>query len=327
MQPQSWQQQLANAIRRPEDLLKHVGLDVNSLNYTEQGITQFPVRVPLAFANRMQKENPDDPLLRQVFPYLEEDIEDPAFSIDPLKEEQVSVVPGLLHKYHDRVLTVSTGACAIHCRYCFRRHFPYETSNQSSSVWQRRFEYIKANPEINEVILSGGDPLSLADQKLTEYCHEISSISHIKRIRIHTRFPVVIPERLTQALIDLLGNSNKEIILVLHINHANEIDENVSASIARVNDLGIMILNQSVLLKGVNDNVDKLIQLSEKLITNKITPYYLHILDPVTGTTHFKINEAKAMRLITEMQNRVSGYLVPKLVKEVPGDKSKTHLK
>lgn len=323
MQPQSWQQQLANAIRSPEDLLNHVGLDINCLGYTQKGIAQFPVRVPLAFANRMQKENPDDPLLRQVFPYQEEDKEEPAFTTDPLNEKEACVTPGLLHKYFDRVLTVSTGACAIHCRYCFRRHFPYEDSDQSTSIWQKRFNYINDNHDINEIILSGGDPLSLADHKLAEYCNSINEIKHIKRIRIHTRFPIVIPDRLTQTLIDTLSAAKKEIIVVVHINHANEIDEQVSESLHRLNRQGLILLNQSVLLKGINNNANTLIQLSEQLIANKVTPYYLHMLDPVSGTTHFKVDELEAKSLIKEMQHKVSGYLVPKLVREIPGEKSK----
>ncbi|MEM7027596.1 MAG: EF-P beta-lysylation protein EpmB [Pseudomonadota bacterium] len=324
MQPQSWQNQLASAIKNPRELLNHVGLDANSLGYTQTGIKQFPVRVPLAFASRMQQKNPDDPLLRQVFPYLDEDRVDPAYTFDPLEEKQSLVGPGLLHKYHDRVLMISTSACAIHCRYCFRRHFPYEENRQSKLEWQQRYDYIKSNSDINEVILSGGDPLSLADHKLTDYLHTICQIKHVKRIRIHTRFPIVIPDRITQSLFKTLKRTNKEIIFVLHINHANEIDENVSNSIALMNKLGIMVLNQSVLLKGVNDTTDCLIALSEKLIENRVTPYYLHMLDPVAGTTHFNVSEDEAINLIKTMQNKVSGYLIPKLVRENSDEKSKT---
>ncbi len=323
MHSQSWQIQFANAIRSPAHLLEHVELGAEALGYSENGIKQFPVRVPVAFADRMQRQNPNDPLLRQVFPYLDEDIEDGRFTHDPLNEAASHVAPGLLHKYEDRVLNISTGACAIHCRYCFRRHFPYQDSGFSHSDWQEKLGYIKSNNAIHEVILSGGDPLSLADSKLQEMFDQLNQINHVKRIRIHSRFPVVIPDRINKELIKTLNRGKKECIVVLHINHANEINDAMIKAIKQMTSQGMLVFNQSVLLKGINNSTETLIKLSEKLIENQIVPYYLHLLDPVSGTTHYEVGETEAKKLIKEMKNRVSGYLVPKLVREIHGQKSK----
>ena len=316
MQSLSWQEQLAQAIRRPDELLELVGIDAGSLGYSEKAIQQFPLRVPRVFANRIKKNDLHDPILRQIFPYLEEENDCEGFINDPLAEANVQPVKGLLHKYNSRVLSITTGACAIHCRYCFRRHFPYQESSANGEHLQQSLRYIEKDESIKEVILSGGDPLTLSDRRLIELCQSLSKIDHIKRIRFHTRIPIVLPDRLTIELIEKLALTSKTIIFVLHINHANEIDNAVINSIRLLQKHNIMVLNQSVLLKGVNDNVQSLIKLSECLVKNQVIPYYLHLLDSVAGAAHYNVDEQQAKKLIDTMHASVSGYLVPKLVKE-----------
>ena len=324
MQSLSWQEQLAQAIRQPNDLLDYVGLMANSIGYSQQAIKQFPVCVPHAFADRIQRNNPDDPLLRQVFPYIDEENDCAGFVNDPLAESNVQPVQGLLQKYNSRVLSITTGACAIHCRYCFRRHFPYQESSANGIHLKQSLDYIQSDKSIKEVILSGGDPLTLSDRRLTELCQSLSQINHVKRIRFHTRIPVVLPARLSEELIKTLSSMGKTLIFVLHINHANEIDEAVVNNIKLLRRFNIMVLNQSVLLKGINDTTETLISLSERLVKHQVTPYYLHLLDPVAGAAHFDVNEQQAQQLIKEMHATVSGYLIPKLVKEEAGKAGKT---
>lgn len=324
MQSLSWQEQLAQAIRQPTDLLEFAGLDADAIGYSQQAIQQFPVRVPYAFANRIKKNDPNDPILRQVFPYKAEDDESIGFINDPLAESNIQAVNGLLQKYNSRVLSITTGACAVHCRYCFRRHYPYQTSTSSSKNWQASVDYIKDDHSINEVILSGGDPLTLSDRRLQEICSTLATIEHIKRIRFHTRLPVVLPARITMTLLKQITDNDKAIIFVIHTNHVNELDNSVSNIIKRLQDFGILVLNQSVILKGINDSVEALIDLSERLVENNVAPYYLHLLDPVAGAAHYDVALDDAQQLIKEMQDRVSGYLVPRLVREEIGALSKT---
>ena len=326
MQSLSWQEQLSQAIRQPKELLEYVGIDADRIGYSEKAINQFPVRVPRVFADRIEQNNPDDPILRQIFPYLEEDNDCEGFINDPLAESNTQPIPGLLHKYNSRVLSITTGACAIHCRYCFRRHFPYQDASTNGEQLTQSIEYIAEDESIEEVILSGGDPLSLSDRRLVELCQAISEIDHIKRIRFHSRIPVVLPARLSEKLIQSITELGKTIVFVLHINHANEIDDSVIHNIQLLQKCNIMVLNQSVLLKGINDDVQSLIALSERLVENQVTPYYLHLLDPVAGAAHFNVDEQQAKRLIETMLASVSGYLVPKLVKEEVGKKGKTGL-
>jgi L-lysine 2,3-aminomutase len=324
MQSLSWQEQLAQAIRQPADLLEFAGLDADSIGYSQHAITQFPVRVPYAFANRIKKNDPNDPILRQVFPYKAEEDEATGFINDPLAELNVQPVHGLLQKYNSRVLSITTGACAVHCRYCFRRHFPYQESSASSKHWQASLDHIKDDSSIEEVILSGGDPLTLSDRRLQEMCSSLANIKHIKRIRFHTRLPIVLPARITTTLLKQITDSDKSIIFVIHTNHANELDNTVSNAIKRLQEFGVMVLNQSVLLKDINDSVEALINLSERLVENNVMPYYLHLLDPVAGAAHYDVSTEQAQKLIQDMQASVSGYLVPKLVKEEIGTASKT---
>tara|TARA_R110002072_G_scaffold157176_1_gene307748 strand:- start:312 stop:1304 length:993 start_codon:yes stop_codon:yes gene_type:complete len=324
MQSLSWQEQLAQAIRQPADLLEFVGLEAGSIGYSQQAIAQFPVRVPYAFANRIKKNDPNDPILRQVFPYKAEDAEANGFINDPLAELNVQPLKGLLQKYKSRVLSITTGACAVHCRYCFRRHYPYQESSSSNKHWQASLDLIKNDNSIEEVILSGGDPLTLSDRRLQDICSSLATIKHIKRIRFHTRLPVVLPARITTTLLKQVTDNDKSIIFVIHTNHVNELDNSVSKIIKRLQEFNILVLNQSVLLKGINDSVEALINLSERLVKDNIIPYYLHLLDPVAGAAHYDVPLDEAKKLIDEMQARVSGYLVPKLVKEEIGASSKT---
>ena len=326
MQSLSWQEQLAQAIREPNELLEYVGLMANSIGYSNEAMEQFPIRVPHVFANRIRHNDPNDPILRQVFPYIDEESEVSGFIKDPLAESDVQASHGILKKYKSRVLSITTAACAIHCRYCFRRHFPYQESTASSQHWNAALEYIKNDNSINEVILSGGDPLTLSDRRLTEICTALSQIDHIKRIRFHTRLPVVLPARITTTLLQLITNNHKSILFVIHTNHANELDDDVAKAIRLLQSFGILVLNQSVLLKGVNDSVEALISLSERLIENKVIPYYLHLLDPVAGAAHYDVAIEKAREIIRQMQANTSGYLVPKLVKEEIGGVSKTQI-
>jgi len=326
MQSLSWQEQLAQAIRQPNELLDYVGLMADSIGYSQQAIEQFPVRVPHAFADRIQRNTPDDPILRQVFPYLDEENDCEGYVKDPLAESNVQPVQGLLQKYNSRVLSITTGACAIHCRYCFRRHFPYQDASTNGIHLKQSLDYIEADKSIKEVILSGGDPLSLSDRRLVELCQSISKIDHVQRIRFHTRIPVVLPARLSIELIKILSSMGKTLIFVLHINHANEIDDAVISNIKCLQQFNILVLNQSVLLKGINDTTETLIALSERLVENQVTPYYLHLLDPVAGAAHFDVDEQQARQLIKKMHESVSGYLVPKLVKEEAGKAGKTRV-
>ena len=327
MQPLYWQQQLAQAIRHPLNLLDYVNLEPRAIGYSEAGLSQFPVRVPHAYADRIQRQNPDDPLLRQVFPYLEEEHEVDGYVHDPLHEANMQRLPGLIQKYAGRVLSITTSACAIHCRYCFRRHYPYEAASSSHDNWQASLELIRQDNSIDEVILSGGDPFSLPDKRLLEICQALVTIPHIERIRFHTRIPVVLPARiLTSGIMQQLHELGKSLIIILHINHANEIDDTVSIAMDQLARNSQLLLNQSVLLKGVNDQVDTLIALSKKLVVNGVTPYYLHFLDPVAGAAHYAVDQASAVRLIDNMRERVSGYLVPKLVQELPDLASKQPL-
>jgi L-lysine 2,3-aminomutase len=326
MQPLSWQEQLARAIRQPNELLDYVDLKANSIGYSQQSIKQFPVRVPHVFADRIQKNNPDDPILRQVFPYMDEEENCEGYVNDPLAESNVQPVRGLLQKYNSRVLSITTGACAVHCRYCFRRHFPYQEKSANGKHLKHSLDYIQLDESIKEVILSGGDPLTLSDRRLIELCQSISKIDHVKRIRFHSRVPVVLPARLSVELLEQLTSMGKTIIFVLHINHANEIDNAVTENIKLLHQFSILVLNQSVLLKGINDTTEALIALSERLVENQVTPYYLHLLDPVAGAAHFNVDEQQAKNLIQKMHSSVSGYLVPKLVKEEAGATGKTWL-
>lgn len=323
---EDWLQQLADVITDPDELLRILFL--NEHPHLQQGTGArrlFPLRVPRAFVARMQPGNASDPLLLQVLTAREEFIAAPGFTSDPL-DEQRSVVPGLLHKYRNRALLLVKGGCAVNCRYCFRRHFPYQDNQGNKTNWLQALDYIRQHPELDEIIFSGGDPLMAKDHELSWLLDQLEDIKHIRRLRIHTRLPVVIPARITATLCQRLGSSRLQVLMVTHINHANEIDPPLRDSMARLKQAGVTLLNQSVLLRGVNNDADVLATLSNALFDAGILPYYIHVLDKVQGAAHFMVDDDEARQLMKGLLSRVSGYLVPRLTREVGGEPSKTPL-
>ncbi|MEM0653328.1 EF-P beta-lysylation protein EpmB [Klebsiella huaxiensis] len=323
---EDWLAQLADVVTNPDELLHLLNVDADAnLLAGRDAKRLFALRVPRAFIARMEPGNPNDPLLRQVLTSQEEFIAAPGFSTDPL-EEQHSVVPGLLHKYSNRALLLVKGGCAVNCRYCFRRHFPYAENQGNKRNWQTALEYIAAHPELDEIIFSGGDPLMAKDHELDWLFTQLEAISHIKRLRIHSRLPIVIPARITDALVARISTSSLQVLLVNHINHANEIDAEFHAAMKRLRMAGVTLLNQSVLLRGVNDNAQTLADLSNALFDVGVMPYYLHVLDRVQGAAHFMVDDEEARAVIRELLTLVSGYLVPRLAREIGGEPSKTPL-
>ncbi|EGA63807.1 EF-P beta-lysylation protein EpmB [Vibrio brasiliensis] len=322
---QNWLKQLANGISDPAKLLEQLEIDPTPWKNGFEARKLFAQRVPQSFVDRMEKGNPYDPLLRQVLPLSEEFEVHQGYSNDPL-EEQNNAIPGLLHKYRNRALMIVKGGCAINCRYCFRRHFPYDENKGSKSVWQTSLDYIQQHPEIDEIILSGGDPLMAKDDELSWLVARIADIQHIKRLRIHSRLPVVIPARITEQLTDLLGQTRLQVILVTHINHAQEIDQTLANALDKLKQVGVTLLNQGVMLKGVNDSVSSQIALSNALFEAGVLPYYMHVLDKVQGAAHFFISDQQAKEIMAGVLEQTSGYLVPKLTREIGGRASKTPL-
>ncbi|MGN5519444.1 EF-P beta-lysylation protein EpmB [Halopseudomonas sp. Lyrl_26] len=322
----SWQSLLSRSITDPEQLLRRLELDPALLAGARAGAADFPLRVPEPFVERMHKSDPNDPLLRQVLPLGEELLEHPDYVLDPLGEQHTNTRAGIIHKYHGRLLLIVSGGCAVNCRYCFRRHFPYGDNNLSTEQWQQALDYIRGDQSISEVIYSGGDPLAASDKRLAWLTREIAAIPHVRRLRVHTRLPVVIPQRVTSELIDALCGTRLPVVMVLHSNHANEFDAALGNAVLRLRQAGITLLNQTVLLRGVNDSLETLISLSETLGDHGILPYYLHVLDHVKGAQHFHVDDGAAMGLAAEMLARLPGFLVPRLVREVAGETSKTPL-
>ena len=320
-----WQRQLAGAITDLDALCLALDLDPVLLSQADPG-RDFPLRVPQPFVERMQKGNPDDPLLLQVIPQAREMLDVPGYNRDPVGDRQAMVAPGLLHKYHGRVLMTMTGACAIHCRYCFRRHYPYPLANPAAREWSEALDYLAEHREVHELILSGGDPLSLSDTRLARFVNKLNDINTVKTLRIHTRLPVVIPERICEDLLAWVHGSRLQVVFVIHCNHAQEIDADVRAALDRLRQAGVTLLNQSVLLRGINDSVDILESLSHALFAAGVLPYYLHALDPVAGAAHFDLSEENARAIHCALQARLPGYLVPRLVREIPGASSKQSL-
>ncbi len=321
-----WQAHWRQAIRDPAELLAALGLAPEALGVSAQALAQFPLRVPRGFVARMRHGDPSDPLLRQVLPIDDEMQVVPGFSFDAVGDGPAKKATGVIQKYRGRALLVTTGSCAIHCRYCFRRHFDYAGENAAKGGWQEAVEAIAADPDIDEVILSGGDPLSLATSKLAELTEALATIPHLKRLRIHSRLPVVLPERVDDELVRWLGAQPWPVAFVIHANHANEFDANVDAALARLRAAGAQLLNQAVLLRGVNDDLDALTALSERSFAAGVLPYYLYQLDRVQGVAHFEVSDAQALALHAGLMARLSGYLVPKLVREIAGDTSKRPL-
>ena len=306
-------------VREPATLAELLELSTSGLQLPANSLQEFPIKIPLGFIERMQKRNPDDPLLRQVLPVAAEDQEHTGFTKDPVGELGPNMVPGLLRKYHGRALLITTGACAVHCRYCFRRHFPYGEQSASRENWKNTLESLAGDESISEIILSGGDPLILGDEKLFDLIRRLEEIPHLKRLRIHTRIPVVLPERITSEFIDGLTHSRFTTVLVIHCNHPNELDDKVGGALARFRQAGIVILNQSVLLQGVNNHWQPLAALSEGLFEYGVLPYYLHMLDPVAGAAHFHVPIGTAREIMEDLRVHLPGYLVPRLVREQSG--------
>jgi KamA family protein len=320
-----WSSLCAHSIRDVPTLLTRLQLTPADLGYAQQlpDSWQFPLRVPEPYLKKIQPHDPHDPLLLQILPTASEEQPATGFVRDPLSEASHTPTAGLIHKYANRILVIVTGACAVHCRYCFRRHFPYAEHRVAEGVWQQLDEYLHAHPDINEVILSGGDPLSLKEAQLYPLVEIVQRHSQIKRVRIHTRLPVVIPQRITTELLDWFAALACPVIVVVHVNHAREIDDDFKHAMQRLRQNDITVLNQSVLLKNVNDTVAELVALSEALFAAGVLPYYLHLLDKVEGSAHFDVSLSAAHTLFSQMLAQLPGYLVPKLVREISGEASK----
>ncbi|WP_349926957.1 EF-P beta-lysylation protein EpmB [Acinetobacter sp. A1-4-2] len=326
-QEQNWQSQLSDLITDPLELLETLQLSPDQLlSGAILASEKFKLRVPRAFVGKMSIGDPLDPLLLQVLPHHLELEDHPGFVTDPLGEEQANQQPGVLHKYKSRFLLTLTGACAVHCRYCFRRHFPYQENLPKNEDWPNIKQYIQNQPDINEVILSGGDPLTLSNRKLALWIERLESMPQIKFLRIHSRVPIVIPNRVDEELISLLKNSRLRIILVVHSNHAAELDEFTCSKLSALVQHQITVLNQAVLLKGVNNSAQLLVDLSYRLFETGVMPYYLHVLDKVKGAHHFDLRPEEINLIYKEVLENLPGYLVPKLVREIAGEKNKTPL-
>ncbi|EMH1434737.1 EF-P beta-lysylation protein EpmB [Acinetobacter baumannii] len=326
-QEQNWQSQLSDLITDPLELLNLLELSTDQLlSGAILASEKFKLRVPRAFVGKMNAKDPLDPLLLQVLPHHLELEEHPEFVTDPLGEEAANQLPGVLHKYKSRFLLTLTGACAVHCRYCFRRHFPYQENLPKNEDWLNIKNYIESNPDINEVILSGGDPLTLSNRKLALWLERLSSLKQVKILRIHSRVPIVIPNRIDEELISLLKNSRLRIILVVHSNHASELDDFTCSKLLQLSEHHITVLNQAVLLKGVNDSAQTLTDLSYRLFEACVMPYYLHVLDKVKGAQHFDLIPSEIDAIYQDVLASLPGYLVPKLVREIAGEKNKTPL-
>lgn len=324
---ETWQQLLANSVTTPEALLRQLHLSPDIwLAGARQGHELFPVRVPKPYLERIEKGNPDDPLLRQVLPMAPEAQDKPGYVRDPLEEATASPVTGLIRKYNSRALLMVTGQCAINCRYCFRRHFPYGDHRLSPEDRNHVLTTLRQAPEVNEVIFSGGDPLAVNDRLLARWAEELSGLPSLRRLRIHTRLPIVIPQRVSEELLAWIADTRLQVVMVLHVNHPNELDQHTRQALVRLKAAGVTLLNQSVLLHGVNDNTDTLCELSESLFAAGVLPYYLHAFDPVQGAHHFDVPDQRAKQLARELVARLPGFLVPRLVREIPGKEGKTPL-
>jgi EF-P beta-lysylation protein EpmB len=321
-----WQSELRSAFRDARALLEFVGVPAQACGLSAEAAARFACLVPRPFARRIRHGDAHDPLLKQVLPSRAELIEDPRFSTDPVGESRCEPVPGLLHKYAGRALLTATGACAVHCRYCFRRHFPYSAAGPSSRDWSAVIDYLRADESLHEVVLSGGDPLVLTDRRIAQLLGELEHIPHLRRVRIHTRLPVVLPCRVEPELLALLAACTRPIVIVLHANHPNELDFEVAHACTQLRAIGASLLNQSVLLAGVNDDASTLADLSERLMDIGVVPYYLHLLDRVAGAVHFEVDDSRARELQTALSRRLPGYLVPRFVRECAGDAAKLPL-
>ncbi len=322
-QAQPWQRDMAAAVTDPAELLGLLGLDPASLPDIDTAAAQFPLRVPRYFVNLMRHGDPRDPLLAQVLPLKAERLDVAGYRQDPVGDMHASHEHGVLKKYHGRALLITTGACAVHCRYCFRRHFPYAEQSLTGH-WQQALETLRELPDTEELILSGGDPLCLSDRRLGSLLEQTRHLTGLRRLRIHSRLPVVLPQRVTDRLVALLAEQDLPTVLVIHANHPNEITPELARALHGLAAAGITLLNQSVLLKSVNDDADTLAELSDVLFQIGVMPYYLHLLDPVAGAAHFAVPLQRAQALLEQLRLRLPGYLVPRMVRELPGEPYKT---
>lgn len=322
----SWQTAMKQAVRDPRELCRLLDLPDQFIAPAIAAAKSFPLFVPRSYLARMQPGDPHDPLLRQVLPLGDELLSVEGFTSDPVGDLPASRSPGFLQKYHGRALLVTTGACAVHCRYCFRRHFPYTQTPRSVSEWSGAIDQIAADTSLREVILSGGDPLTLVDPLLSALTARLAEIPHLKILRVHTRLPLMIPERIDRALLDWLCGSRLTPIVVIHANHPAELQGAAADAISRLVDAGVPVLNQTVLLRGVNDDLETLVILSERLTELRAMPYYLHQLDHVAGAAHFEVSPARGLQLIAGMRQRLPGYAVPRYVVEQAGQSHKTPL-
>jgi len=316
-----WRQIQRQNFTRLDALATFLELSSEQRSLLLEDRSDFPMNLPLRLAQKITKQTLDDPILRQFVPQIHEREIPADFTADPVGDLSSRRCPKLLHKYHGRALLLATSACAMHCRYCFRQNFPYESS---SSDFSEELHAIKSDATIQEIILSGGDPLSLSNNSLQSLLTSLADIPHLRRVRFHTRFPIGIPERIDDELIELLSTHPQQIIFVLHINHPREIDPDVLRALNRIQRQGIPVLCQSVLLKGVNDDEETMLSLCEKLINAGILPYYLHLLDRVNGSAHFEVSKERGCQLISYLQNHLSGYGIPKLAQEIAGEPGKT---
>ncbi|MGB1271117.1 MAG: EF-P beta-lysylation protein EpmB [Endozoicomonas sp.] len=319
-----WQEQLVRAITSPEHLLDILQLNRKLLPPALKANQAFALKVPHSFVARMEPRNPKDPLLKQVLPIGEECIDVEGYGIDPLAEQSQNPTDGVIHKYHGRLLLIVSGTCAINCRFCFRRHFPYQDNLLGGESWQKALEYIRSDTSIREVIFSGGDPLAANDKRLGKMVRELSSISHVETLRIHTRLPVVIPQRITETMLDWFTGHRLKPVMVIHCNHAREVNDELRQVMHTLRNAGVTLLNQTVLLREINDNSHALADLSHKLFDAGVLPYYLHLLDHVHGAAHFDVSEAHAKSLVEDVKASCPGYLIPRLVREIPGKPGKT---
>jgi EF-P beta-lysylation protein EpmB len=323
-EPRTWQQELAEAITSPQELAAALGLDPLAL--AAQTGQRFPLRVPQSFVARMRRGDLDDPLLRQVLPVAAELTAGAEYVADPVGEHSALRARALLQKYRGRALLITTATCAVHCRYCFRREFPYEQQSGEAPRWSEALAEIRADASLEEIILSGGDPLSLSNARLESLTRALAAIAHVRRIRVHTRQPVVLPSRVDAGLLQWLRAAVLPTVLVLHVNHPNELDAELAAACGKLRATGVTLLNQSVLLAGINDDVEVLSELSRRLFDVGVLPYYLHALDRVRGASHFAVPDERARALAGELAAQLPGYLVPRLVREVPGAPAKITL-
>ncbi len=321
---ESWQSQFADAIRDVDELWRVLSLPMAALPAARAAAASFRLLVPRGFAARMRPGDLNDPLLRQVVPLGDELREFPGYTADPLAESNCAPQPGLLHKYQGRALLVTTGACAVHCRYCFRRHYPYEELPRGKRWWGPAIDYLTSHPDVSEILLSGGDPLTLPDSQLSDLAKYLTAIPHLRRLRLHTRLPIVLPARVTDSLIEWFTSGRLTPVMVLHVNHPHELSPEVIAACLKLRQAGVTLLSQAVLLAGVNDDVDVQVALSEALFSAGIIPYYLHQLDRVQGAGHFQVSDQRAIEMLQSMAARLPGYLTPRLVREMPNAPGKT---